>query len=759
MKNKFFTLLIVPLVILSLFSGLVKPAHAQGVETPTPEAVLISSNPSDVTFYQIRQSEIQLNGPFDSNSLVFGLPANWRLSGLAKLQLNLAVSFNTAAQQSANGAPVLQGGTLTVRFNGVNLGAFPLNKVGEVSESIDIPESAFASLRSDGRMELSFILDSGLSCYFSQQMTVFVHTNSILTLPHELVAPEISFQNFPQPLYQGSVFPESALIVVPDQPSSAELQAALTVAAGLSNLTNNGLTLDMTSAGKLTADRQAANQLILVGKAVSLPLLSGLSLPLPVSGGKFNLDSAAPDNGVVQLINASGTEPRAILVVSGNTDAGVVKAAQAVSTGFLRPGASPNLSIVEQVQPNPVNVSVPVDQSLGTLNLASGSAPVAGVQAVKTLRFSTSIGSTSYRFYMPPGQTVSPASYFDLVFGHSSLLNYARSGLVVSINGQPIGSVRLSDATAAQANNHVQFNIPASVIIPGYNRLEIKATLIPTDICVSNQLDGLWVSIWPDSNLHMPLIENLVAPFSTTDLSTYPAPFVYQPTLATTAFVLPHENLEAWRSALRISSFLGNRTNGALYVPAVFYGDELKDPDRAKYNLLVIGQPSQLPVVADLNASLPGPFENGSDIAAESNMQVKYNVPPSLPVGYIELSTSPWNQNNLVISVLGNSPQGVTWAASALVDAPLRSRLAGNFVIISGQQMITSDTRANSVSGSAIQVVAPTVSGGKLDLTPLPASQPAWVLPAIYIAIGLIALVLVIAAIGALARARNARSY
>jgi len=757
MKNKFFQLLIVPIVILSVFSGLVIPARAQGVETPTAAPAVATASGSDVSLAQINQTEIQLTGPYDSTSVTFGLPANWRLTSGANLTLDMAVSFNAMALPGADASAVaIQGGTLTVRFNSVSIGVLPLDKNGNVTFSLEIPDEALVSQRPDGRMEVSFILDSGISCYVNQQMTIFIRTSSGFSLPHEEVSPDTSLANFPHPIYQASVFPESALVVIPDKPSAAELQAALTVAAGLGNLTGAGLAMDLTSAGKLTGQQQADNHLILVGKAASLSTLKDLTLPLPAAGGQFKFDNGSADNGVVQMVASPWSPARAVMVVSGNSDAGVVKAAQAVSTGLLRSNASPNFAVVEQVQPDPVKMSVPVDQTLADVSFAdSGVATIPG-KALKTLRFAGD-GSASYRFYMPSGQTVSPSAYFDLVYGHSALLNYSRSGLVVLINGQPIGSVRMSDATAANANNHVQFNIPASVILPGYNRIEVRANLIPNDACTNPQLDGLWVTIWPDSNLHMPVTPAQVSTLSNVDLSAYPAPFSFQPTLGTTAFVLPHDDLEAWRSALKVATFLGNRTKGALFTLAAFYGDEMQDADRAKYSMIVMGRASQLPVVADMNPNLPAPFDKASDVAIESNMQVTFNIPATTPAGYVELFTSPWNPDNLILAALGNSPQGAAWAASALVDAPLRSRLAGNFAVINGTQVLTTDTRLSpyaQVQDTIAAVDAP-ASASKIDLTPPPANQPAWILPAIYAASALILIVLLAAMIGAWMRSRK----
>ena len=137
-------------------------------------------------------------------------------------------------------------------------------------------------------------------------------------------------------------------------------------------------------------------------------------------------------------------------------------------------------------------------------------------------------------------------------------------------------------------------------------------------------------------------------------------------------------------------------------------------------------------------------------------MQVTFNIPASSPLGYVQLLTSPWNQNNLVLAALGNSPQGVAWAASALYDAPLRSRLAGNLAVISGTQVITTDTRLSPYAqGQELGQVDTTNAGKKVDLTPLPANRPGWILPAIYLASALILLVLLVAAISGWMRGRK----
>ena len=734
------------------------PVSAQDpAPTPLPVNTVNLVSPNDFLLAQVSQNDIELIGPYDSTTYSFGIPANWMLTDGASLVLNLGVSFSSVANQTvdATGADVL-GGTLTVRFNGVIVSVLPLTKVGEMSEPIVIPVSALISQRSDGRMELGFTLDGGISCFANNQMTVSVHTNSRFSLPHVDVSPSTSLINFPRPLYQNSVMTDSALVVIPNEPSSAELQAALTVAAGLGSLTGNAFLLDMTTVGNLTPELRGANNLILVGKASTLPLLNELKIPFPADGGQFKFDSGAEDNGVVQMIISPWIEGKVVMLVSANTDAGVVKAAQAVSTGVLRPNTSPNLAIVEKVEPEQLVAAVRVDQTLADLALAENkTVPTLG-KAIKTLRFGGAATAT-YRFFIPAGQTVSPDAYFDLVFGHSTLLNYARSGLLVSINGQPISTVRMTDQTGAQSTNHAKFTIPATVIVPGYNRIEIRANLIPNDACVNPQFDGLWTTIWPESMLHIPLMTNQVASTSIVDLSAYPVPYTLQPTLSTTAFVLPHKDPESWRSAFRIARFLGNRTQGAFFTLSSFYADELKDTDRVNNNLLLIGRATQLSIIDEINANLPAPFNAGSDMASENSLQVQYNIPATASVGYVQLLASPWNPNNIVIAALGSNPTGANWAASALVDAPLRSLLAGNFAVINEAQVVTTDTRQLpfSIAADGIQGVGANISQVKPDLSSPVTGRPTWIMPTILVGLILVVIVLLVSVLGAFAQRRR----
>ena len=227
------------------------------------------------------QDEIQLAGAYESTSLFFATPANWDLAAGTHLDLAVGVSFSTSVQtssQSQSNVVVIGGGTLTVSMNNVVLAVIQLNQLGEIRPSISIPLDAFTTIQNGGLNQLTFLLDSRTSCRIAGSHTVvLIHPTSFLTLPHTLVKPPTSLVNFPRPIFQDSFIPDSALLIVPDHPSAAELQAALTVGAGLANLSSSALTMDLTTLSKFSEQANTTlasdNHLIFVGKAGSIPLL------------------------------------------------------------------------------------------------------------------------------------------------------------------------------------------------------------------------------------------------------------------------------------------------------------------------------------------------------------------------------------------------------------------------------------------------------------------------------------------------------
>ena len=738
--------LLVFMLCLTILGSMVATVEAQttvpGV-TPTPAPTsLVSVLPptsDQIAFSQLIGSDITLTGPFDSNSFLFALPASWRLTAGPRLDLHMAVSFNVPPANIAQNSPG-EAGTLTLQMNGVLVSQLSLFQAGEVSQSFQIPIDAMKSTRTDGLMELRFTLDSGFSCTYNENVMIAIHTNSVLTIPHGSVAPKTDLANFPSPIFQsGLTYADSALLVIPDHPSIAELQSALTVAAGLGNLTSGGLALDAVTMSQLTPQQSINNHLIFVGDASSLsPELQKLQLPMPVVGNQFNDVGGEKDDGIVELIDSPWSVDKAVLTVGGNTDAGTVKAAQAISTGAFRTNTFPNLAVVQQVQQSSPIISIPVDQTLQDLGYATQTPNTLGVNYL------------DYIFNIPPGQVVGSDAYFELLYGHSSLLNYSRSGIVVLLNGEPIGSVAFSATTAAIASNSAKFAIPPAIAHTGRNTIEVRANLIPQDICTQPNLNGNYANIWSGSTLHLPLTAATLLGNSKLDLAKYPAPFNYDTTLGSTALVVPENDLQTWREAVAVANYLGHVSNGTITLLSAFYADQIPTTAQPKDNFIIIGRASQLPIINMINNMLPAPFASNSDVAIEPKLQVTFRINPNTDLGYVEMIPSPWNNNNEIVVALGNTAQGVHWAASHLIE-PLSWSLKGNFAVINNTQVLTSDTRISSIaslSATTVPISTPVVQSNAPALQAIPPQvnlntsnpvyRPGWVLPILALTILLI---------------------
>jgi hypothetical protein len=736
--------LLVFALCLTILGSMVATAQAQttvpgATPTPTPLASVLPLTGDQIAFSQLITSDITLTGPFDSNSFLFALPASWRLTTSPRLDLHMAISFNAPPANIAQNSPG-EAGTLTLEMNGVLISHTYLFQVGEVAQSFQIPIDAMKSTRTDGLMELRFILDSGFSCTFNENVIVAIHTDSVLTLPHGSVAPKTDLANFPSPIFQsGLTYADSALLVIPDHPSIAELQSALTVAAGLGNLTSGGLVLDTVAMSQLTPQQAINNHLIFIGNASSLsPELQKLRLPMPVIGNQFSDTGGEKDDGIVELIDSPWSVDKAILTVGGNTDAGTVKAAQAISTGAFRTNTFPNLAVVQQVQQTSLNTSIPVDQTLQDLGYAT--------QAPNNL----GVNHLNYVFNIPPGQVVGSDAYFQLLYGHSSLLNYSRSGIVVLLNGEPIGSVAFNATTASIASNSAKFAIPPAIAHTGRNTIEVRVNLIPQDVCTQPNLNGNYANIWSGSTLHLPLAAVALLGNSKLDLVKYPAPFNYDTTLGNTALVVPQNDLQTWREAVAVANYLGHVSSGTITLLSAFYGDQMPATAQPKYNFIIIGRASQLPIINKINNMLPAPFASNSDVAIEPKLQVTFRINPNTDLGYVEMIPSPWNNNNEIVVALGNTTQGVHWAASHLIE-PLSWSLKGNFAVINNTQVLSSDTRISSIASfSATEVpigtpVAPSNAPAIQAIPPQvnlntsnPAYRPGWVLPILAVTILLI---------------------
>ena len=543
------------LSLLVVFTSLYTPVFAQ-------EAVSTERR----TFADFRNEVISLHGPADAQSVKFNLPAHWRLAGDVIIQLD-TTTFLPNSLAGFQGTVAM----IRVQVNGEIVDEAPISSNGDAGIELTIP---FADIQADDLFNIDFLLESYIPVKSGQEdAAVYIHPSSIFQFTYDAILPATDLVQFPRQLIQDSLEPDRALLVIPDQPTAVELQSALTVAAGLIRLSQNQLNLEVYSVSQVTPELQAGSHLILVGKPEPFLALQGLIFPSPIVvrsdpqwtvqfllPDRYEFERTAPDDGIIQLVNSPWNAERLVLLVSGETDQGVIKAARAVSSGKLRKNVFPNLAIVKETRIN------------------------------------------------------SSASQPDLE---------------------------------------------------------------------------------PDSS-----IEDTVPALT---LSDYTAPFTSDPSLGTTAFVLPRDDIPAWQAAIHLAGQLGAAVDGDAINLSAYFGDELQADTWSGSNILVVGRASAFPFLFDLGDVLPVPFEKGKDIPADTGLDIHYRISKDYDsAGYLEILPSPQNKARVILTVLGNDAKGIEWAASALLTPSLRDRLTGNFALINESQVFVRDSHSERAVQSTL---------------------------------------------------------
>ena len=306
------------LALAVVFAG----SAARPADSSAPQQAVSQAN---ISFGLLGQTDQVMNGPYATLSIVFSTPANWAFRDGAELQLVLTSELATEAGGIIQDGQYI-GATMTVTLDKNAIATLPLIAGSAVPYNLSIPVSALVSPYNDGHHQLSLFLNAGLDCDRTLHRTsVIVAASSQFVLPYEEVALSTDLTLLPSPFYlRNSVFPVASFLVIPDVPTAQEMQAALTVAAAFGRMTSGNQPLTLLPIGRVGDDLRKSSNLIMVGKASFFS-----ALPAPWSSGTLVPTAMLPDDGRLQLAASPWNGARAVLIVSGNSDLGVVKAAQA----------------------------------------------------------------------------------------------------------------------------------------------------------------------------------------------------------------------------------------------------------------------------------------------------------------------------------------------------------------------------------------------------------------------------------------------
>lgn len=668
--------------------GTMNHALQTNLATPTVQAGVISTYPTQiVSFSQLGLNNTVLNGPYASKTISFGLPTYWQLVDGAEIELLISSHFVGDFSEHLFYEGRVLGASLDVYYNDRLVKTLLLQEGTNQIYRVRIPIQALNPTRGDGRHTLFLFLNAGIDCDYDFHKTiVMIDSQSKFILPYIDSSFTLDLNLLPLPIYQrNSIVASSAVIVVPKSPSADEMKAALFVSAAFGRMTLGNLPVLLITTDQLTADITNTNHLIFVGKPEAFTLMKPFPLPAPIVDSSFSAPGVKQDDGILQIIVSPWSNSHVIMVVGGNSDAGVVKAAQALSSGAIRALYPSSLVIIADISPytslsiQGTDLETPIERTFTNLGYGIETATDIGVD------------DFSYRFSVSPGFIPKENPYIDLKFNNSALLDYTLSGLVIYVNNIPVGSVYLSDETTTLSTNRVI--IPAGLIHTGSNEILVEVTLAPTTLCVGATAGNLWMNIYPESMLHLALMPASLTSSGFDDLSYYPDPYLGYPSLNNLAFIVPQKDIKAWQVASQIAYGLGSRGLGAIFDFTTAYDGEIPEEISQNRDLLLIGIPSELTTLTNLKDSLPIQFEEDNNVSVIQSYDIAYRIPNDLNLGYLELLNSPQGKGHSILAILGNSPDGLGYAGNTLISPELRSQLRGNFAVMHDKVILVADTR------------------------------------------------------------------
>ena len=647
-------------------------------------------------------SDIILRGPYDAETFRFDLSPTFALREgyldliITTFDTSASGGGETSSESVADSVDGFSGVVLDVYFDDKLQQSVPLIKGEKITYTIEIDSADINSVVSTLPRKISFFLDAAIDCDIDQHNSVvIIDALSEVYFSYDEIPAELDLHQLPRPIYLERLnSSDKSYVVLPASPSSLEAQAGITVMATFGRITFGNLPLSLITEDQVTPDLLAASNLIFVGKTDSFLSVQDVFSPSQISNMQLLPPEFEEGDGGLKYLTSPWNPLKYILLVYGKSDEGVLKAAQALSTGNIQTGLSTDYSIVENVN-SPLVSNVISD---GALQVPSTDFTFADLgQDFLTVE---DIGENyiEYEFVIPNGLIPTGSPYLQLQYSRSAFADASRSGIVVYLNEIKVGSVKFSTEETGHSIETIE--LPISAFRPGKNLLEIVFNLVPVDECSTINFSGssIWATVFPESLIHLPLVSGENTSSELGNISLFPYPFANDPSFSSTAFVLSVNDPGSVSEAGRVAYEMGRLVPGSILLPKVFFDTALPE-DYRESNLIVIGEPAKLTFLEELKDSLPAYFEAGSNVAVLETQQVIYRISDGKALGYLELLASPWSPDLAILGIFGTNREGLAASVSAITGNGSRETFVGNFVTIDGDDSIIVDTRTGLGTG------------------------------------------------------------
>ncbi len=478
--------------------------------------------------------------------------------------------------------------------------------------------------------------------------------------------PPSDLGRFPAPFLRSSRPAGEVAFILPDNPTVEDYSAAASVAARFGQVAGGKpFTATLHFASQVDNTLRTDRDIAVVGRPDANAFLDQLSASLPLKhrqqdGTTGFVDDAgsqiAPDSGVLQEMVSPWDKRYSVLVVSGNGDEGLRRAARTVSTRLgmktlqgayaIVTKASEELSRGESAGDS----GSPVKLSLRQLGVSDSPANGIGEHTI------------TFSFDAPPPDNQQGA-FLDLVLAASPLLDQDRSSVTVLLNWVPVRSYLLKTENSDRLTYRLQ--LPAKSLRPGINSMAVRFNLYArrAEWCGPLAPERAWAVLYSDSALVLPVGSDKMP----LNLANLPYPFVKNGTTSGAYLALP-DDPALLTDSLQVAVILGRQALGDSTELRAGLAAELSNEDKRNHDIVVQGLPQGTNLLATIGPKLPLSLEVDAQRALQKPELVLLGLKDAANLGIIEIVPSPWNPERSLLVVSGTSEEMARKSYRALRD-------------------------------------------------------------------------------------------
>jgi hypothetical protein len=661
-----------------LFISLGASAWAQTPPTPTPTPGQVPGSPDDLAALTALRGLTRLSdlgfgdqratGTRSQQEFFFPGPGDFALGENSTLTIELSHSNLIVPDRS----------TVSVILNDRPLRAIYLDQSNTSGARYDIRVPKDVIKKDFNLLRLEYAMTLGQECEDPNNPALFavLLAKSQLALdfatsPPVPVLDSPNLSAYPYPFYRaGYPLVAPVTIVLPDEPSNAELTAAYRIATDMASRVSFDLaTLRIRQLRNLSTAERAESQLIMIGAPARLPLVRDVLASSTVNAAADNslrrADApVAADHGVIVLAASPWNRSLRALAITGQTDQALARDVDALTN----PEPAALLAGPETILTDAVRVEQSTAQFLTEFNFA---------QAGFADRNITSVDAFNLAFTAPHAAAGADGQ-IDLIISTPEGLDRRRSNIVVELNGQQVQTVELKDSQTRRASYRV--HLPGDALRIGPNTLRFRTSLYTQDTnaygrCGQLAFERVWAIVHEDSAISLPETPDDGTAGISTSLASLPFPFAGLSGLQDTTFVVDPGSPAALRGGMLSAIALGRRA-GARTRFDVQQASSATAASVGDRHVVLVGIPPSAPLRPEVERVLPLVFGPEGSRALVTDDDKLTEILDSSRVGALQVAPVPWAPGRRLLSVSGSDDQSLSWVTDGLTARPFEGNVA-----------------------------------------------------------------------------------